>query len=76
MTVSIKVSVNGNYKLPVTVQRPGAEDETFTVSGRRAAGDEGSGPVVRDISYYHGANAGLTVILGQEEPDNGEPAEG
>ena len=68
MTISIQVSVNGDYKVPVTTQYGDAEPTTETISGRGS-----SGPFVKHISYYHGANPGniVTVTVGPEAPDNG-----
>lgn len=67
MTISIRVSVNGSYKVPVTVQREGVEDSTQTISGRGH-----DGPKVLDIPYYHGASNVVTVVVGPEEYDHGE----
>jgi len=69
MTISIKVSVNGNYKVPVTTKYGDNEPTTEVISGR---GNEG--PFVKDISYYHGSNPGtiVTVNVGPEEQDNGD----
>lgn len=70
MTISIKVSVNGNYKVPVIVQRDTGEPAlTDVISGR---GHEG--PFVMDIPYYHGGSKVVTVTVGPEEQDNGEAA--
>jgi len=66
MTISIQVSVNGNYKVPVTVKRGSAEPTTEVVSGR---GHEG--PKVLHIPYYHGSYGDVVVTVGQEEQDNG-----
>jgi hypothetical protein len=67
MTISIKVSVNGNYKVPVTTKRGNDEATTEVISGR---GHEG--PFVKDIPYYHNNTASVvTVSVGPEEPDNG-----
>lgn len=65
MTVSVKISVNGNYKLPVSYKH-GPREETFIISGR---GYEG--PNEQSIPFYHGANV-MTLKLGPEEPDNGD----
>ena len=67
MTVSIKVSVNGNYKLPVTVKQ-GERSEGFVLSGRGKVG-----PDERYISFNHGPDA-MSLEIGPEEQDNGEPA--
>lgn len=68
MTISIKVSVNGNYKIPVTTQYGDAEPSTEVISGRGL--DQ---PFVKDIQYYHGTNPSniVTVTVGPEEADNG-----
>lgn len=70
MTISINVSVNGNYKVPVKTQYGDGELVTEVISGR---GHEG--PFVKNISYYHGSNPGniVTVTVGPEEQDNGDP---
>lgn len=65
MTVSVQVSVNGNYKLPVTYKQ-GDRDVTEVVSGR---GNDG--PKVLHIPFYHGPDV-LTLTVGPEEPDNGD----
>ena len=68
MTISIKVSVNGNYKVPVTTKYGDNEATTEVISGRGH-----SGPFVKDIPYYHGKNPSniVTVSVGPEEEDNG-----
>ena len=66
MTISIQVSVNGNYKVPVTVKRGAAEPTTEVVSGR---GHEG--PKILYIPYYHGSDGDVVVTVGKEEQDNG-----
>jgi hypothetical protein len=65
MTISVRVSCNGNYKCPVSYKQ-GDRAESFTLSGRGKAG-----PDVRDIPFYHGADA-MTLSVGPEEQDNGE----
>jgi hypothetical protein len=65
MTVSVQISVNGNYKLPVTYKQ-GDREENFTISGRGH-----NGPNVRHIPFYHSADV-MTLQLGPESPDNGE----
>lgn len=65
MTVSVKISVNGNYKLPVSYKQ-GDNEESFVISGR---GHEG--PNERSIMFYHGQDV-MTLELGPEEPDNGD----
>lgn len=68
MTISISVSVNGNYKVPVSTKYGEAETTTEVISGR---GHEG--PFTKYIPYYHGSNPSniVTVMVGPEEPDNG-----
>lgn len=68
MTISIKVSVNGNYKVPVTTTYSDAEPTTEVITGRSH-----DGPFVKDIPYYHGSNPGnvVTVSVGPEAEDNG-----
>lgn len=65
MTVMVKVSVNGNYKLPVSVKQ-GDREEGFTLSGRGK-----DGPDERVISFQHGPDA-MTLSIGPEEYDAGE----
>lgn len=71
MTISINVSVNGNYKVPVTTKYGDNEPTTETITGRGH-----DGPFVKFISYYHGSNPGnvVTVTVGPEEQDLGEEA--
>lgn len=64
MTISIKVSVNGNYKVPVTTKYDDKEPVTEVISGRGL-----NAPFVKDIPAYHGKVT--TVTVGPEEPDNG-----
>lgn len=68
MTISIQVSVNGNYKVPVTTKYGENEPATEVISGRGH-----SGPNVKHIPYYHGSNPSniVTVSVGPEEQDNG-----
>ena len=65
MTISIQVSVNGNYKCPVKFKH-GDREKTEVVSGR---GSEG--PKVLNIPFYHGSEV-MTVEIGPETQDNGE----
>lgn len=65
MTISVKISVNGNYKCPVSLKQ-GDREESFVLSGRGK-----DGPDERHISFYHGPDA-MTLSVGPEEPDNGE----
>ena len=66
MTISINVSVNGNYKVPVRTQYGDSEPTTEVISGRGH-----DGPFVRRINYYHGTEEVVTVTVGPEEADNG-----
>ncbi len=66
MTISIQVSVNGDYKVPVTTQYGESEPTTEVISGK------GHGaPFVKCIPYYHGSNPSniVTVTVGPEEQD-------
>lgn len=64
MTISIKVSVNGNYKVPVTIKYDDKEPTTEVISGRGL-----TAPFVKDIPAYHGK---ITVVtVGPEEADIG-----
>ena len=66
MTISIQVSVNGDYKVPVITRYGENEPTAEVISGR---GHEG--PFVKHIPYYHGSNPSniVTVTVGPEEPD-------
>jgi hypothetical protein len=66
MTISIQVSVNGNYKVPVTVKEGNHEPYTEVISGRGH-----DGPFVKHITHIHGPSNITTVSVGPEEPDNG-----
>ncbi|MFN3522293.1 MAG: hypothetical protein ACK4YQ_08580 [Phenylobacterium sp.] len=65
MTVSVRVSVNGPYKLPVSY-RQGDREESFVLSGLGKAG-----PDERHIAFTHGPDA-MTLQIGPEEYDHGE----
>lgn len=65
MTVSVKVSVGGNYKVPVTF-RQGDREETQVISGRGL-----NVPFELYIPFYHGKDI-MTVEIGPEEHDPGE----
>jgi hypothetical protein len=69
MTISIQVSVNGNYKVPVKTQYGDEEPTTEVITGRGSPG-----LFVKSIPYYHGSNPSNVVVVsvGPEEPDNGE----
>lgn len=66
MTISIKVSVNGNYKVPVTTKYGDNDPTTEVISGRGL-----TTPFVKDIPYHHGQGNIVSVIVGPEESDNG-----
>ncbi|MDH7973696.1 hypothetical protein QH494_16005 [Sphingomonas sp. AR_OL41] len=68
MTVSVQISVNGNYKLPVIIKQ-GERDETMVISGRGH-----DGPNVQQIYFSHGPDV-LTLAMGPEEQDLGETAD-
>jgi len=65
MTISVKVSVNGNYKCPVTYKQ-GDRTQSQIVSGRGH-----DGPNELYIPFYHGADI-MTLSIGPEEPDVGD----
>lgn len=68
MTISIQISVNGNYKVPVTAKQGDGEATTTVVSGRGH-----SGPNIHLVHFSHGPDA-LTLTIGPESPDHGEVA--
>lgn len=65
MTISVQISVNGDYKCPVSYKQ-GDREESQVISGR-----DHDGPNVLHIPFYHGADA-MTLSVGPEEPDSGE----
>lgn len=65
MTISVRVSCNGNYKCPVSYKQ-GDREESFTLSGRGK-----DGPDEKHIWLTHGPDA-MTLTVGPEEPDTGE----
>jgi len=65
MTISVSVSVNGNYKCPVSYKQ-GEREVTEVVSGRGS-----QGPKVLSIPFYHGPDI-MTLSVGPETADNGE----
>lgn len=67
MTISIMVSVNGNYKCPISYKQ-GDREENHVVSGRGM-----DRPNELYIPFYHGADA-MTLSIGPEERDDGEDA--
>jgi hypothetical protein len=64
MTVSIKISVNGNYKLPVKYKQGEVEKE-IVLTGRGKVG-----PHEENVHFVHGAEA-MTLVVGPEERDDG-----
>ena len=65
MTISVRVSVNGNYKCPVSYKQGDREvSETISGFGRDT-------PHELYIPFSHGPDV-LTLTVGPEEPDNGE----
>lgn len=65
MTITVKISVNGNYKCPVTYKQGDREvTEVVSGSGRDT-------PNELYISFYHGPDL-MTLTVGPESPDNGE----
>jgi len=69
MTISIQVSVNGNYKAPVKVTREDGSEENHVVSGFGL-----DRPNVLSINHYHGSSNITTVTVGPEEQDDGNDA--
>lgn len=65
MTISVQVSVNGNYKCPVSYKQ-GDREVTELITGRGS-----DGPKVLCIPFYHGPDL-LTLSIGPEEQDLGE----
>jgi len=65
MTISIKVSVNGNYKCPVAYEQGGiAVDQVISGFGK-------SVPTELYIPFRHGADV-MTLVVGPETPDDGK----
>lgn len=65
MTITVKVSVNGNYKCPVSYEQGGRQhSEVVSGFGRDTPAD-------LFIPFYHGPDI-MTLKIGPEEPDNGE----
>lgn len=67
MTISITVSVNGNYRVAVTEQHGTEPPFREVISGRGH-----DGPNVKHIPHYHGTRSITTVTVGPEEEDRGE----
>ncbi len=68
MTISIKVSVNGSYKCPVSY-RQGDREESVVISGRGL-----DHPNELNIPFQHGAEI-MSLSVGPEEQDTGEEAQ-
>lgn len=66
MTISVTVSVNGNYKCPVSYKQ-GDREESQVISGRGM-----NCPNELYIPFYHGPDA-MTLSVGPEERDDGGP---
>lgn len=66
MTISIKVSINGSYKVPVTTQYGDFVATTKVISGRGL-----DVPFVIDIPYYNNTDQ-VKITVGPESYDNGE----
>jgi hypothetical protein len=69
MTISVQISVNGNYKCPVSYKQ-GDREENHVISGRGM-----DRPNVLHIPFYHSADV-MTLSVGPEERDDGEEASG
>lgn len=65
MTISVKVSVGGNYKCPVSYEQ-GGHKNSQVITGRGL-----DKPAELYIPFNHGPDA-LTLSVGPEEPDNGD----
>lgn len=63
MSVSVKVTVNGAFKVPITVKRGEEKSPVQWLSGAGRPGESNS----LDIP---GNEGDLTVTLGQEQPDD------
>lgn len=68
MTVSVKISVNGNYKVPYTYKQ-GENTQSGVVSGYGM-----DRPNELTIPFSHGPDA-MSLEVGPESPDNGEQPE-
>lgn len=69
MTTTVKISVNGNYKCPVSYEQ-GARKENHVVSGYGR-----DTPNELYIPFYHGPDV-MSLRVGPESPDNGASDEG
>ena len=67
MTISVAISVNGNYKCPVSFKQ-GDREESHVISGRGL-----DRPNVLHIPFHHGPDA-MSLSVGPEEPDTGDTA--
>lgn len=65
MTISVSISVNGNYKCPVSFKQ-GDREENHVISGRGM-----DRPNVLYIPFNHGPDA-MMLSVGPEERDDGE----
>lgn len=65
MTVSVKISVNGNYKVPFSFKQ-GDREENHVISGRGC-----NGPNEHTVHFSHGPDV-MTLEIGPESQDNGE----
>lgn len=65
MTISVTISVNGDYKCPVSFKQ-GDREESQIISGRGS-----DGPKVLHIPFHHGPDT-MTLSIGPEERDTGE----
>ena len=61
MTISVKVSCNGNYRCPVSY-RQGQTEQTILLDGSITAPQ----PDERSIPFYHGQDA-MSLTIGPEE---------
>ncbi|SFG08347.1 hypothetical protein SAMN05518801_10730 [Novosphingobium sp. CF614] len=64
MTISVRISVNGNYKCPISYKQ-GDREENHVVSGYGR-----DTPNELYIHFFHGPDV-MTLSVGPEEPDNG-----
>ena len=70
MTITIQVTIQGNYKVPIKVVRPGHPDEEVVITGRNAGG-----PVSRHFTHFHGDESTTQVTVGPEVFDDGKEEE-
>ena len=67
MTISVQISVNGDYKCPVSYKQ-GEREVTEVIYGRGS-----DGPKVLHVPFYHSSDV-MTLSIGPEERDAGEEA--